>query len=107
MIKFQCPTYNCPTFIKAPKNLAGTKVECPGCRRMVKIPLNDTKNIDISDYKNNSTGGSDQQYGIEFSCPTYNCPTRIKVPINYTGDTKILCPGCQRIIKIPSEALDL
>ena len=111
-IKTTCP--HCGKQFKAKDELAGKKVNCPGCKKVVGVPVPSSHVHPALKVSGKGTAElealaaevvSDRPAApepanvtIDFTC-TY-CDAELKLPAELSGK-QAPCPECRRIIKVP------
>lgn len=119
-IKVTCP--HCAKQFKAKDDLAGKKVNCPGCKKIVGVPepsshvhpalrvgskvTQQAKASDTPDLEALAAEAvTDQSAAAEPSSQTINftcvyCDAELKLPAELSGK-QTPCPECRRIVKVP------
>lgn len=111
-IKTTCP--HCAKQFKAKDELAGKKVNCPGCKKVVGVPepsshvhpalkvggkgTAELEALAAEAISDQPTAPEPSNVTIDFTC-TY-CDAELKLPAELSGKQSP-CPECRRIVKVP------
>ena len=106
-LSITCP--HCGKRLKAPENLAGRRVACPGCQGVVAVAAVGASNASATECSTTATPqptsqpaekvGGTKSETLLAACP--QCAKKLKVPQALVGQ-RVRCPACQAAVTIPA-----